>query len=442
MKILILLFFFFSCSTNTLDDQSNEQALIDDYFDLIEAKDKGMGVLLITENGKETYARTYGYADVEKKINNSLDTPFHIGSISKTLTAIILLRLVEEKKLSLDQKLSDYFPKIPNAKNITLKHLLKHRSGLENFTDQKDYLIYKSKAHTQKELIAKFAKLKLQFKPGTKHEYSNTNYVLLSYVAEKVSKKTFAELIDFYIAKPLQLKHTYLYSALHRRADEALSYSFEEVWKTDSMTHETVPLGAGAIASSARDLTRIFSALFSDELISKELFLEMTDMKEHYGYGIFVVPFFEHKALGHTGGIDAYRSLAIFFPDKKTTYVHLTNASEILFNDMNLAALSLYYKKDFKLPEFKSYDLSAVDLKIYEGVYSDKSFPLKIRIFSKGKKLYAQATGQAEFLLHATDEHVFEFASAAIRMDFEPAKQLLHLTQGKKFTLVKEANSN
>ncbi len=437
MKIYLILFFLFSCghSSKTLEDDKPQ---LDDYFDLIETKDKGMGAILITEGDIEKYSRAYGYSNVEMKIKNTLDTPFHIGSISKTLTAVIILRLVEEKKLSLDYHVDRFFPKFKHSKKITIKDLLKQQTGIENFTDLKDYNEYKNKMLHRDQVLEKFYKLKSNFRPGLKHEYSNTNYVLLSFIAEMASKKSFAELIEFYLARPLNLKNTFLYHRDHKRKEEALSYTFRETWIPSEMTAESIPLGAGAIASSPRDLTKIFKALFRDELLSKELFTEMTDMKDQYGYGLFEIPFYEEKALGHTGGIDAYRSLAMCFKKNETCYVHLTNATELAFNDMNIAALSLYFKKDFKMPEFKSFDLTGVDLKKYEGIYADKKFPMKIKIFEKDKKLYAQATGQDAFALHPIEEHCFEYASASIQMQFDPEKGKMTFTQGQQFILTRE----
>src|SRR5690606_9537400 len=120
------------------------------------------------------------------------DTKFRIGSITKMFTATMILQLVEEGKLTMETKLGAYFPSVPNAKEITIEQLLNHHSGLYNITDE-EYLNYYTQPKTQQEILERIAKQTPDFPPGERGAYSNTNYLLLGYILEKLTDKSYAE---------------------------------------------------------------------------------------------------------------------------------------------------------------------------------------------------------------------------------------------------------
>lgn len=154
-----------------------------------------MGSLTISINGKIQYQRTVGYAfrDVDTTIPATVRTKYRIGSVSKLFTAVMVFQLIDEGKLRLDQKLAAYFPELPNAAKITLGHLLNHRSGLHNYTaEDTHFQEWMDQPKTQAELLRVIASKAPDFEPGAKAEYCNTNYLLLSYIIEKVCKMPYA----------------------------------------------------------------------------------------------------------------------------------------------------------------------------------------------------------------------------------------------------------
>lgn len=390
-----------------------------------------MGSISISENGKEVYQKSFGYADLQNKITASANTKYRIGSISKTFTAALIMQLVEEKKLSLDSKLAEFYPELPNAGEISIEHLLRHRSGLFNYTNAADFTSWMEKPKTKAALVKLFAANGTVFKPGERAEYSNTNYVLLTYIAEKVSRKEYAKLLQDRIVKPLKLKNTYYGGQINSAQNEAFSYTMQENWTPATQTDMSLPAGAGAIVSTPADLNTFYHALFNGKVVSEKSLGEMKKLVDNYGMGLFTFPFYETSAFGHNGGIDGFQSNAAYFPEEKVGVTYLSNGVVMPLNSVLLGALSIYFGKDYELPDFKpAIALSSEVLDQYLGTYSSPGFPLKLNISKKGNVLMGQATGQPEFPLEPYETHHFRFEQAGLTLEFRPAEGKMTLKQG------------
>jgi CubicO group peptidase (beta-lactamase class C family) len=245
--------------------QDFDRAKMDSLFSILDSNNKAMGSVSVFKNGLEVYQKSIGYADVEKNLKASASTKYRIGSISKTFTAAIVMQLVEEGKLTLNTRLTEFYSEMPNADKITMEQLLRHRSGLFNFTNAPAYLTWMESPKTQEELIRIFVENGTVFEPDEKFEYSNTNYVLLSFIIEKIDKKPFAEVLEEKIAKPLQLADTYLGCRIGAKSNEAKSYTMSADWTLATETDMSIPLGAGAIVSTPSDLNKFFNALFNNQ---------------------------------------------------------------------------------------------------------------------------------------------------------------------------------
>ena len=167
----------YSACSQSQSDASFNRAKMDSLFAKIDQEKQGMGSIAITKNGELEYQNTFGYADIAEDIPANTTTTYRIGSISKTFTSAIIMQLVEEGKLTLDTKLSEYFPRVSNADRITIEQMLRHRSGLFNFTSAKDYTKWMEKPKSRDELIQEVIDNGTVFEPGEKAEYSNTNYL-------------------------------------------------------------------------------------------------------------------------------------------------------------------------------------------------------------------------------------------------------------------------
>jgi len=212
--------------------------------------------------------------------------------------------------------------------------------------------------------------------------------------------------------------------------NEARSYSFKDNWTLEAETDPSIPLGAGAIQSTAADLAVFIEKLFAGELISKESLDQMTALQDGFGRGIFSFPYYERKALGHSGGIDGFQSLLAHFPEEKLTLVTLANGVNFNTNDITLALMDSYFGKEINFPSFQSYTVSLGQLESYLGEYASEQLPLKFNFTKEGKTLIVQATGQPAIPLEATAEHTFEFRQVGATFIFEPSKGALTFKQG------------
>ena len=396
--------------------QSFDKTKLDKYFNSIDDNKKFMGSVAVSKNGEIIYLKSVGYADINNKIKANNETKYRIGSISKSFTAILVLKAVENKKLELNQTIDKWFPTIKNSEKISVKQLLNHRSGIYNFTNSPDYLSLSTQAKTEEEMIEIIKAGGNNFSPDSKAEYSNSNYVLLTYILEKTFSKTYSELLNEFIINPIELKNTYVFGKINTINNESKSYKFLGSWIEESETNYTIPLGAGAITSTASDLTKFADALFGEQLLNSESLEAMKTIQEGYGYGLFQIPFYSSLGFGHTGGIDGFSSVFAHFPEENISYALTSNGTIMNNNDISIAVLSAVFNKPYEIPVFISY--TSVDLDKYLGVYSTEQIPLKITITKNGNTLIAQGTGQPEFPLEAINKDIFKFDQVGAKFEF------------------------
>lgn len=396
--------------------QSFDKTKLDKYFNSIDDNKKFMGSVAVSKNGEIIYLKSVGYADINNKIKANNETKYRIGSISKSFTAILVLKAIENKKLELNQTIDKWFPTIKNSEKISVKQLLNHRSGIYNFTNSPDYLSLSTQAKTEEEMIEIIKAGGNNFSPDSKAEYSNSNYVLLTYILEKTFSKTYSELLNEFIINPIELKNTYVFGKINTINNESKSYKFLGSWIEESETNYTIPLGAGAITSTASDLTKFADALFGEQLLNSESLEAMKTIQEGYGYGLFQIPFYSSLGFGHTGGIDGFSSVFAHFPEENISYALTSNGTIMNNNDISIAVLSAVFNKPYEIPVFISY--TSVDLDKYLGVYSTEQIPLKITITKNGNTLIAQGTGQPEFPLEAINKDIFKFDQVGAKFEF------------------------
>ena len=430
MKPKLFLTLFAYLLTLSAFAQLHDTALLDQYFDALSTNNKFMGSVAISQNGKVIYSKSVGYSDTETGKKNNSTTKFRIGSISKMFTAAMIFKAVEEKKISLNDNIGSYFPTIPNASKITIGQLLNHHSGIHNFTNNEDYTSWMTQPKTEAELVAIIAGDDSDFEPGSKADYSNSNYVLLSFILQKIYKKPYKELVKDNIIKPVGLKNTYYGSKITPANNEAFSYSYEAKWIKSPETDMSVPIGAGAILSTPSDLALFLEALFAGRIVSAASLEQMKTIQDGYGMGMFQFPFNDKTSYGHTGGIDGFSSMLSYFPADKVTFALTSNGNNYGNNDIAITALTWFYTNKVTVPDFKTYSYTAEELDKFAGNYTSKDIPLGIIITKEGTSLKAQATGQSAIPLDATGKNEFTFKPAGIVIDFKPETSQMVLKQG------------
>ena len=419
--------------------QLPDKAKLDEYFNVLEKNNKFMGSVAVSKNGTLLYQRSVGLSDVEGNKRANEQSTYRIGSISKTFTAVLVMRAVEQQLIQLDQTIEGFFPTIKNANKITIRHLLSHRSGIHNFTDDKDFLTWNTQPQSEKAMMERLSQLGSDFQPDYRFSYSNSNYVLLTFLLEKVMKDKYPSLLKKFILQPIGLKNTFYGGKINVSKNECKSYTYRDGWKAESETDMSIPLGAGAIVSNPADIILFSEALFNGKIIQPESLVIMTNMKDNYGLGLFVIPFYDKKGYGHTGGIDGFNAVFSYFPEDKVAYALTSNGTNFINNKISIALLSAVFGRPFDIPVFKIFELSIQELDLYVGTYSTPNFPLKITISREGNSLMAQATGQPAFPLSPIAQHKFQYEQAGVSMEFDPEKKTLQMKQaGRTINFTKE----
>ncbi|WP_046242761.1 serine hydrolase [Hymenobacter terrenus] len=425
----------FGLGSQVSQAQEVNTAKLDSLLTALTVNNKLMGSVALSRNGTVVYSRAFGYQQLDgtTKIPATTATCYRVGSISKMFTATIIFQLIEEGKLTLATTLATYFPELPNAQSITVGHLLGHRSGLHSFTSDAAYKTYFTQPKTQAELLAIIGQTKADFAPGTKAEYSNTNYVVLSYIIEKITKRPYAQVLQQRVVAKAALKSTYYGGKINPQKQESYSYAAGgSGWVLAPETDMSIPSGAGGVVSTPTDLNRFLEALFGGKLVAPASLQQMQTITDRFGLGLFKLPFGTKASYGHAGSIDGFAAITSYFPDEKLAVALCSNAQAYSTNEVLLGVLNIYFQRPYRIPSFQAstFTPTPADLDRYAGTYATPRLPLKITMQKEGNTLRAQATGQSAFLLEPVSKDVFKFDQSGIRIQFDPAKPEFTLQQG------------
>ena len=403
--------------------QSVNTARLDSLFASLGTHDRAMCAVAFAKNGRIVYHREIGYEQVDTKTPATAETEYRIGSISKVFTAVMIFQLIEERKLSLTTLLSEYFPQIPNAKKITIKLLLQHRSGIHNFTDDSDFTSWRTTPQTEEKIISVIAGNKPDFEPDSNFGYSNPNFMLLGYIIERITGHSYAEELDRRIIKRLGMAHTYFGGAIGAKPHEAGSYhAGDSTWDKGVETDVSVLKGSGAIVSNTTDLIQFIDALFRGKLVGQTSLDSMKSLIGNKGMGLERSWFFERYSLGHSGKIDGFLSQVSYFPDDSTEWVILGNGWRTDMTDIAIDAKAIYFDlPHYPIPNYKTLYVSTKMLDAYCGTY--QSLRMTITIKRDNRTLIADVKGQSEISLDAVDTDRFECRPADIVLTFHRDKE-------------------
>lgn len=427
----ILLISIWTIVSFILQAQTINTHALDSLFEVLEQNDKAMGSVAIGTADSVLYTKAIGWANIEDSIAATPGTKYRIGSISKTFTAVLAMQQVEAENIKLSTTLNQFFPEIPNADSITIEHLLRHQSGIFSVTSDPSYFFWMQNKTPKDSLVQRIRQYKSVFTPGSQSAYSNSNYVLLTFILEDITGKNFAHLLQDKICKPCQLSSTYVGDTIASANGEAHSYRKSENWTRSTETHMSIPQGAGAIVSTPTDLVRFLQCLFAEKkLVSQKSLQDMKRMEKDFGLGLFELPFHEHQAIGHTGGIDAFIAQAFHFPEANIYFAYCSNGSNYPINDIMIQLLNIAFDMDYQIPDFKGYDVSIEELEPLLGTYQSETFPLELTFTREGNQLIGTATGQSPIKLQAAAPNEFRFDPAGIHLEFQTDEESVILQQG------------
>jgi len=304
---------------------------------LIDGQNGAGAAIGIVHDGALIYVKTFGDRNISEKQPVDADTRFEIGSVTKQFTAAAILQLQEQGKLSIDDRLATYLPSFPHADEITLRQLLNQVSGLPNYTNMPDIVTEMSTVPDASTKIAAYVAGPLHFTPGTKWEYSNTNYWVLGQVVAKVSGKTWEDYVRAHLFAPAGMSHSGFVSDEPGFDDFATPY-----WqglKNDLPLQaapkmlESWPGGAGAIVSTIGDLAAWDDALAGGKIVNHDDYELMSTparltngTSTNYGMGLETAPHDGHDRIGHNGGTNGSLTVNATYPNDKLDIIVLENS--------------------------------------------------------------------------------------------------------------------
>lgn len=358
--ISVLIISFLSlCSISFTQDKAQK---IDDLLKKYNEYGLFNGSALVTENGKVIFKKGYGFANMEWKVPNTPDTKFRIGSISKQFTATIIMQLVEEGKIKLDGKLTDYLPNYrkDTGDKVTIHQLLNHTSGILPYTGMPNVWSDSLRNHYDQDYMIKhFHSGDLQFEPGTQFSYNNTGYYLLGIIAEKVTDKKFGQLLKERIFTPLEMTNTGSEDdevVIDKKASGYLK--FGKSFRLDPYFYMPNALGAGHMYSTVEDMVKWDQALYTNKILSEESKEKMfTPYLANYGYGWGISTDSIKgtneitKVTQHSGGINGFNTLFIRLLKNKQMIAIFSNAGNAPLNEMAGEIINILYNQKFNYPK-------------------------------------------------------------------------------------------
>ncbi len=368
--------------------------------------------VVVTRRGKVIHSAGRGLAEIEQRRPITPDTVFRLGSITKQFTAVIVLQLVAEKKLSLDDPISRFFPDWPQpAAGATVRQLLNHSSGLQDYSKIAGWIVKnRTRTWTTAQLLAEFRALPVRAQPGHAWEYNNGGYVMLGAIVEKVTGKAWHQALAERITRPLGLR-SIAYAVSSQAAPAAARGYTEEGGKTQPVApaHMSVAHAAGGLQGNVRDMAKWAQALHHGRVVSPALYQEMIrparladGSTEPYGFGLRIAKLGGRQALVHGGAGAGLDTDSVYIPSEGLFVAVFANSDDPATDPSTLtrrfAALALG-------EPFPNFSRASVEIEATEplfGVYRDKEGP-PLRFFARDGKLFmARATLNSKPSLPAT----------------------------------------
>lgn len=337
---------------------------IDQLIKTYENENQFSGSVLVAEKGKIIFEKSYGYRDAPKMKRNTNNSLYRIYSTTKIFTAIVILKLEEQGKLSLDDKISKYFPDYPKGDSITIKNMLSHTSGIPEVDETAD----------EKDLLKHLVEKPLDFSPNKGWNYSNTNYYLLGYIIEKTTGLRYDKAIEEFILKPLQMNDSGFHFNDLTKENKAFGYEFISGENSNEALRfkSEHPFAAGAMYSTVEDLYNFSEVFYHGKILNKNIVKNMYTpyLNDHYGLAqeVYKIPDSDKTFVGHSGGGPGYRCRFIRDIEDDIAIIVLVNSEMIPVDKICQDITTIINNKTFKLPQISTVNKN--DLQNIEGVYS------------------------------------------------------------------------
>lgn len=383
--LLVFALFNYACGQSKIDKLD---ALISAYAE----EGQFNGSVLVAEKGEIIYKKGFGLANAEWGILNQSDTKFRLASVTKQFTAMLIVQLASENKLKLDVPISTYLPDYPkkNGSLITIHQLLTHTSGIPNYTSFPNYREIMSNAFTPEEIVRLFADSMLEFTPGDRFQYSNSGYILLGYIIEKITGLPYEQVLQNKIFTPLKMNNSgYDHNSIVIK-NRASGYNMiGSTFQNANYIDMSVPFSAGGLYSTVEDLYLWDQALYTEKLLPEKyrnlIFDAHIPAGDHYyGYGWEIGKMNlgnsgdQVETIGHSGTINGFNTLITRIPSNKSLVVLLNNTGSGQLYDMTVGISGILYNKPYHFPK-KSVAYSFLNAIEKEGTSTALLFYKKIK---------------------------------------------------------------
>ncbi|HEY4111413.1 serine hydrolase domain-containing protein [Puia sp.] len=354
-KFTSLLWCGLLCLAGSAWSQDTIPGKLDELIGRYAAYNKFNGTALIAVEGKILLEKGYGWKDIDHHAPNDANTIFRVGSITKEFTAAVVLRLAAEQKLDLADKLSKHFPGFPQGDNISIQNLLNHTSGIFNYTYVPDFWTLSKRPTSEKEVLDSIMDKPLLFTPGSQFSYSNSNYMLLAYIIQKVTGQGYESMVRKEVFGPLGMTHSGFDFVRLNSRDKATAY-----WQFSPLGYTLGPdqdstqfIGSGGLYSTAEDLYKWHQALQQGRIIDNTLQEKAyTAGKGPYGDGWELDSAYGKKLVGHGGRVFGFEAKMIRIPGDDIFIILLNNtADEPCIDVVGKGILAILFHQPYTLPE-------------------------------------------------------------------------------------------
>lgn len=370
--LVLLAYTILTVPAASASDQEPElEARVDTYVQPYVDGNNFSGSVLIAEKGKVLLSKGYGMADYELSVRNTPHTRFHVASVSKSFTAAAVLILQERGKLNVEDHLTKYIPDYPNGDQITIHHLLTHRSGVPNVNNLPVYAEKSRSRLTLAEIIQMFKDKPLEFAPGTRYRYSNSNYNLLALIIEKISGQSYGQFLEENIFRPLGMKDTGnddgSDALIPNRASGYVPVGLQGVENAPYLNW-SVKTGNGSLYSTTEDLYKWDRALHSEKILKKSTLDKAFTDYGGWGYGWSVRKHFGKRVTVITGRSPGFTSSLERFIDDDVCIIVAGNNYSGISQSMADDLAAIVFGEKYEVPK-ASMKLSSASLAGNVGRY-------------------------------------------------------------------------
>lgn len=378
---------------------------------------------IVVRKGEVIYKKAIGMADMELNVPLQTNMIFRIGSISKQFTAVAILQLAEQGKLSLQDDIKKYIPEMPYKETITIEQLLNHTSGIKSYTNKPEFEGWMRRDMKPMEIIKLTEKDTLEFKPGSNWNYNNTGYIILGYIIEKLSGKTYEEYVQQHLFAPAGMSSSYYGSEARIIQKRAKGYKKEkDVFQNADYLSMTLPYAAGSLLSTVDDLWKWNKALYSYKFVKKEWIdkavtahILPNGKNTRYGYGLSIVNVQGSKAFEHGGGINGFLTDAIYLPAEDVFVAVFSNCDCKSPDNTTYKLAAAAIGKPYS---YKAIPVTADAAKEYEGVYVNDAGEERVIRYANGK-LTSKRGGGTQFIIEMYKKDHFYFDNSLSLLAFK-----------------------